>query len=126
MRKSLTRSERLSGKRDITAIFREAARLEGKGVRLLYRPNGLSFNRILVTVRRGFSTAVARNRQKRIIREIYRNSKRGLKPGFDLAFVIMKEDTSFDDLRATVARLFGKAGLVAGAETEYNSGRDFP
>ena len=114
MRKSLTRNERLSGKREIEALFAQADRFEAGTVRLLVRPNGRRFNRILTTARRGFSSAPARNRQKRILREIYRNCKHDLKQGFDLAFILMREESSlgsFNDLRETVVRLLRRAGL---------------
>jgi ribonuclease P protein component len=114
MKKSLTRRERLSGKRDIEALFKQAERFEGGGVRLLVRPNGQELNRMLVTVRRGFKNAPARNRQKRILREIYRDSKKGLKQGFDLAFILTREESSFNDVRLAVTRLLRQAGLSGG------------
>jgi ribonuclease P protein component len=113
MRKSLTRKERLAKKRDIDALFGNASRVEVRSVRLLSRPNGLEYNRILVTVRRGMKTAVARNRQKRMLREIYRNEKNSLKQGFDLAFILLREESSFGDLRATIERLVRQAGLAS-------------
>ncbi len=116
MKKSLTRSERLSGKREIEALFTNADRFDAGIVRLHMRPNGLGFNRFFTTVRRGFSSAPARNRQKRILREIYRNSKHDLKQGYDLAFILMREGSSFDNLRETVVRLLRRAGLSGGRE----------
>ncbi len=113
MKKSLTRNERLSGKRDIDALFENANRYEGRIVRLLVRPNGLERNRILVTARRGFSSAPARNRQKRILREIYRNGKQNLKRGFDLAFILVKEGSGFDEVRDALERLYRRAALYS-------------
>jgi ribonuclease P protein component len=116
MKRSLTRRERLSGKREIAALFAKAARVESNGVKLLFRPNQLDYNRVLITVRRGFATAVARNRQKRILREIYRISQSGLKPGFDLAFILLREESTFDELRAAYARLVRQARLMSSPE----------
>jgi ribonuclease P protein component len=114
MKKSLTRRERLSGKREIEVLLKCASRIESGGVKLIFQVNGRGYNRILITVRRGFRTAVARNRQKRILREIYRNSKSGLKQGFDLAFIIKREKSSFNEMHETLARLFQQACLLDG------------
>ncbi len=113
MKKSLTRRERLSGNRDIEALFKKAERFESRIVRLLVRPNGLELNRMLVTVRRGCKNSPVRNRQKRILREIYRDCKHGLKQGFDLAFVLSQEESSFKDMRVAVTGLLRNAGMFA-------------
>jgi ribonuclease P protein component len=112
MKKSLTRKERLSGKKEIDTLFAQATRREGDGLRLLLRPNNCAYNRVLVTTRRGFSSAVARNRQKRIFREIFRLCKGSLKQGFDLGFVLKKEEMSFPDMRISVARLLERADVL--------------
>jgi ribonuclease P protein component len=112
MKRSLTRKERLSGKREIEALFAQATRHEGDGLRLLLRPNDRDYNRVLVTTRRGFSTAVARNRQKRIFREILRLCKSSMKQGFDLAFILKREGASSSVLRGSVKRLLVQAKLM--------------
>ncbi|HEQ72500.1 MAG TPA: ribonuclease P protein component [Spirochaetia bacterium] len=113
MRKSLTRRERLSGKRDIQTLFSRGKRYEENGITLFVRSNGLPRNRILVTTRRGFRTAVKRNRQKRILKEIYRNSKENLVCGFDCAFVLKKEEASWSSLRRAFIDICKKARLQA-------------
>jgi ribonuclease P protein component len=115
MNKSLTKRERLSGTRVIESFFAQALRIEGTGIRLLIRPNELAYNRMFVTVRRGFSGAVARNRQKRLLREHVRQCKCLLKQGFDLGFVLKKEGTLFPEMGKSLMRLFKEADLLAGS-----------
>ena len=111
MKRSLTRKERLSGKKEIDALFARSTRYEGDGVRLLLRPNECEYNRVLITTRRGFSSAVARNRQKRLFREIFRLNKGSMKQGFDLGFILKKEEMSFPELYATFILLLERARL---------------
>ena len=112
MKRSLTRKERLSNKREIAALFTQAKKIEGEGIKLYFLPNQREFNRILITVRRGFRTAVRRNRQKRILRDIYRNNKSIMKQGFDLGFVLIQEESSFQALQAGFFKLLDKTGLA--------------
>ena len=112
MKKSLTRKERLSGKRAIDALFAQSTRYEGEKLRLLLRPNDCEYNRVLITTRRGFRTAVARNRQKRIFRELLRQSKCLLKQGFDLGFILLQEETSFSKMKTSLECLLQQADLI--------------
>lgn len=115
MRKSLTRKDRLRRNCDIRELFSSAARIEGRGVRLLYRSNGGRGNRFAVVVARGCGGAVRRNREKRITREAYRSLKETITSGHDLLFLIVRFGATFTDRCASMRQLVGRAGL-RGAE----------
>jgi len=111
MRKSLISAERLSDAKAIKCLFQHGKRVEGIWTRLVFLANGKELNRVLVTVKKGFKSAVARNRQKRVVREIYRLNKEMLKAGFDIALVVKKEQTDYHILAQEVILLFRHAGM---------------
>jgi ribonuclease P protein component len=112
MRKSLTKTERLRGRSSLRRVFTEAARSNGKGIRVYYIGNHLEWNRIAVSPVRGFENAVARNREKRICREAYRQLKHKLKTGYDLAFVLYPGKYSLSDRIRQLEALFERIGLI--------------
>jgi ribonuclease P protein component len=111
MRKSLTRNEKLKGRSNLRRIFTEAAKSEYKGLRVHYIENNLEWNRIAVCPVRGFKDAVARNREKRICREAYRQLKHTLKNGYDLAFVLYPGKHSLSDRVRQLDTVFERVGL---------------
>jgi ribonuclease P protein component len=79
---------------------------------LFYRNTGLTYNRVLVTTRRGYGTAVARNRARRLGREGYRALKPDLKRGYDLAFVFYPGPFKSGERFRQMSDLAGMAGLI--------------
>lgn len=112
MRKNLTKTERLRGRSSLRRVFTEAAKSNGKGIRVYYIGNNLNWNRIAVSPVRGFKNAVARNREKRICKEAYRQLKHKLKPGFDFAFVLYPGRHSLSDRIRQLEALFERIGLI--------------
>jgi ribonuclease P protein component len=108
----LTRAERLRGRSAITTVFRDSRRVGGGGLALLYKPNGLDANRLLVSARRGFAGAVERNRERRRVKEIYRLLKPRLRSGYDIAAVVAPPPCSTIDRSAQFETLLRKAGLL--------------
>jgi len=111
MRRSLTRKDRLRRNRDIRELFSTAERIEGRGVKLLYRHHAGAANRFAVVVARGCGGAVRRNREKRITREAYRSLKDTITPGHDLVFLVVRFGASLADRQAAMSALLGRAGL---------------
>ncbi|MBN1525470.1 MAG: ribonuclease P protein component [Spirochaetales bacterium] len=105
MRKSLTKSERIHKKQDIRNVFRHSRRIEREGLVIRCRENGMNYNRVCISLRRGFKNAVKRNRAKRILREIYRTNKYQMKQGFDLVFILSPGEYSFFELEKKVLAL---------------------
>ncbi len=112
MRKSLTKKERLRRKGDISLLFSSAESVTVKGMKLLYRKNGDSFNRILVTLIRKYGNAVQRNRAKRVLREIYRTMKHELSPGYDLGFILYPGEYDYRARNKQCRSLLKQAGLI--------------
>lgn len=112
MRKSLTKREILTRKEDIDNVFAVSSRANCNGAKLLYTENGYGFNRILVTLVRKYGNSVERNRAKRIMKELFRNAKHSIKPGYDMIFVIYPGHTSFKERQTQFETLLSKAGLM--------------
>jgi ribonuclease P protein component len=111
MRRSLTRKDRLRRNKDIRELFSTAPRIEGRGVKLLFKSNGGGPNRFAVVVARGCGGAVRRNREKRITREAYRSLKETISPGHDIVFLIVRFGATFTDRLGSLRQLVGRAGL---------------
>lgn len=111
MKRSLTKQERLKKNGDFRKVFSESRKYSSSGANLYLIPNGLDYNRIGITLSRKFGNSVTRNRTKRRIREIYRNSKQDLKTGFDIVFLARPGNYSYTDRKKQLFRLFKKAEL---------------
>ena len=112
MRKSLTKTERLKGRSLLRRVFTKAAKSGVKGIRVYYIGNDLDYNRIAVSPVRGFKNAVARNREKRICREAYRQIKHTLKTGYDLAFILYPGKYILSDRIRQLEAIFERIGLI--------------
>ena len=112
MRKSLTKTERLRGRSSLRRVFTEAAKSGLRGIQVYYIENNLDWNRIAVSPVRGFRNAVARNREKRICREAYRQLKHRIKTGYDLAFVLFPDRYSLSERVRQLEKIFERIGLI--------------
>ena len=115
MRRSLTKKEILRTKREIDRLFRSGKRVTVNGAKLVYTRNDLSENRIFVTLIRKFGNSVQRNRAKRIVKEVYRNHKPILQPGWDLGFILFPGNDGFQARETQIIALLKKAGLFSDA-----------
>lgn len=109
---SLPKSERLCGLAAVSGLIERGERSGAGCLRCRFQPNGLGYNRILVSVpKRSFKRAVKRNLLKRRIREAYRLQKGLLAPGFDIMIVYSpREILPFETIYADVAALLGRIG----------------
>ena len=107
----LPRRERLSGRSAIRAAFR-SRRVSCRGMGLFYKANVLGLNRVLVTTRKGYGNAVARNRARRTGREFYRKHRAAMAVGYDLAFVFHPGDFPSADRYEQMAHVLRSASLL--------------
>jgi ribonuclease P protein component len=112
MRRSLTREERLRSRSDIQRVFRSGKSVRTNGMKLLFLPNGRSFNRIVVVPTRGFRTAVERNLCRRRGKEAYRALKTETIGGMDLVILCYPGEYSFAERRNQLSCLLSKANVM--------------
>jgi ribonuclease P protein component len=112
MRRNLTKKELLRKKSDISRIFREGRSVSAQGMKLLIRGNDLEWNRFMAIPAKKFGNAVARNRVKRHLKEIYRNDKGLLKQGYDIACIVYPGTINdFTMRKEQFYKLIKRAGL---------------
>ena len=107
----LTRRERLGGRSTIKAVF-SARRVSCRGMSLFYRDNKLGLSRLLVTTRKGYGNAIARNRARRTGREFYRQNKADIATGYDLAFAFYPGEYPTVDRNRQMRHVLRDAGLL--------------
>ena len=74
-RLSFLRSDRLTSRRQYRAVYDQGRRVRGGCVTLFALPNKLHHCRVGLTVTKRLGNAVARNRVKRTLRELFRTNR---------------------------------------------------
>ena len=74
--------------REFAQVYRNGRRLKGAGFSLVYLTNGLSENRLGISVHRMLRGVVRRNRIKRIVREVFRRHRDLFPPSSDIVFTV--------------------------------------
>jgi ribonuclease P protein component len=118
MRKSLTRKERLKTGDALRRAFASRRQVSCAGAKIRFVENDAGLNRIAISITRKYGNAVERNRAKRTVREIYRNMKHELRPGFDIAIILYPGQVDYSQRKQQLDVLFRKAGLASGESQE--------
>jgi ribonuclease P protein component len=96
MAESLAPRERIRKKKDFLVLYKKGYRYKSKYFNLIGLSNALPYSRVGVVASRKVGNAVARNRAKRWMRELFRRNKELLGYPVDLLIVAsaaMKEAT---------------------------------
>ena len=83
-------------------------------VAVYFKPSGTEFNRLGITVSGKIGGAVARNRIRRRLKEIYRLNEKNLKPGFDIVIAARRKciSANYNEIEASVMAVFRKLNLL--------------
>ena len=111
MRKTLTKSERLSKQSDLKTVFATGSRSNTAGAKVVYLKNNLSYSRFAITLVRKFGNSVERNSVKRLFRELYRLNKQNILIGFDIIIILYPGKYSGEMRKNQFFTLLNKAYL---------------
>lgn len=75
MRENLNPRERIRKKKDFLILYKKGNRYRGKYFTLIHLPSDSAFSRVGVVASRKVGSAVARNKVKRWMRELFRRNK---------------------------------------------------
>lgn len=108
---AIPRRERLRRRRDFAAVSARGQSFGGPLLVLRVRRNGLDHNRYGFVVSKRLGKAVARNRVKRLLREVVRLTP--TRKGWDLVFIARPQlaGASFSTVGAAGEELLRRAGL---------------
>lgn len=103
----------LKKNQDFRFAYEKGRKLAGKRAVLYVVPASEEATRIGIVVSKKIGTAVVRNRQKRVFRELYRQYYPQLKPGYIVVTVVRARarESSFDELTQEMIYLWKRAGI---------------
>ena len=114
MAESLAPRERIKKKKDFLVLYKKGYRYKSRYFSLVCLPSALTYSRVGVVASRKVGNAVARNRAKRWMRELFRRNKDLLEPPVDLLIVAMPaiKEATWPELTEVyvqgVGRILGK------------------
>ena len=114
----------LTRKAQFEAVYHSGKHRTGKELVLRVLPSGLAITRYGITVSRRVGKAVVRNKIKRRLREILRQTE--LRPGFDIVNIARSAAAAagFKEIKNTIQELLASTGLLMGEHEETGSGND--
>ena len=111
-----SKKERLLKSKDFRNVYEKGRKVSVGGAAMCYSENALGRNRLGFSISsRNFKLAVARNRIRRLFKEVYRRDKAVLPSGFDIILVVKRgfdKNSPYADAENLFKELVKKAGLV--------------
>jgi ribonuclease P protein component len=102
--------ERIRRRPEFQLVYERGAKMHSRYSTIFILPNAGTVGRLGIAATRKLGGAVARNRAKRLIREVFRRNK--IAPGFDVVVIPKREllDASLTDLEADYRALIERRG----------------
>ena len=111
----------LTKKEQFQSVYRSGGNWSDNNLVIRALPNGLEISRFGITVSRRVGKAVIRNKFKRLVREIIRETS--IKPGFDIVFIarVVVAGAGYTAVKRSLEELLARAGLIMGEYEETSS-----
>jgi ribonuclease P protein component len=77
----------LRKKKEFTLLYNKGKSVGEKCLVLIFRKNGLPYNRKAFVASKKVGGSVQRNRARRLLKESYRSIENDLRPGYDILFI---------------------------------------
>ena len=108
------KTNRITKNKEYRAIYQAGNKVVDSCMVLYFRPNQLDRVRLGISVSKKVGGAVARNRLKRLFREVFRQNKHRYSPGYDLVCVARKSmlQLNFHQLCHRMDQVLTQAGLL--------------
>ena len=105
---------------DFQRVYRAADSRANRYLVLYRLENGLSKNRIGISVSKKVGNSVVRHHMCRLIRESYRLNEKSLKPGYDLVVVVrpLAKSRSYREIESALLHLMKLQNLVQELSSE--------
>ena len=119
-------SESLKKNQDFQSVYR-AADSKANRYLVLYRlDNGLSKNRIGISVSKKVGNSVVRHHMCRLIRESYRLNEKSIKPGYDLVVVVrpLAKGRSYREIESALLHLMKLQDLYRELSSDNQDEKD--
>jgi len=111
-----SKKERLLKSKDFRNVYAKGRKVSVGGTAVCWLENSLGHNRLGFSISsRNFKLAAARNRIRRLFKEVYRRNKEELRRGFDLVLVVKRgfdKRSPYKEAEGLFKELVKKAGLV--------------
>jgi len=108
-RGTLRRCDRIRSSPEFRAVYRARHRAADGRIVAYARPNGSDTTRLGVSVGKRCGNAVARNRVKRLLREVFRRARREWPAGYDVVLVPLGRDYTFEEVDRRLRTLVAEA-----------------
>ena len=106
----------LRNSKDFSSLYKKGTSVGDKFVVVFYRKNGSDSNRKAFVASKKVGGSVCRNRARRLMKESCRFLEEDLKIGYDIIFIarntIITEKAKCEDVKRSMKKALGKAGLL--------------
>ncbi len=107
----MLKPEVLRNRKDFSSLHNKGKSVGERCLVLVYRKNGLSYNRRAFLASKKVGGSVQRNRARRLLRESFRSLEERLNPGYDFLFIARKSivEVKCADVRKSMEIALSKA-----------------
>lgn len=110
----MKRPDVLRKQEDFTRLYKKGKSAGSRALVLLYRKNGLSYNRKAFLASKKVGNSVCRNRARRLMKEAFRKTEAALPAGYDFLMIARQAilHQKCQQVEDSLRYLFKKSGLI--------------